>query len=143
LGIDYGKRRIGLSYADGVAVAVPIAPIIVGPGESFWQCLGDVIRGRKVEAIVVGYPLAMDGNATPWTLRVERFIEELIGQFALPVHKSDERLTSFQVDNDLVHHGLRVKRKDMGQQRKTGRDDSRAATLILQDFLDELPDGTL
>jgi RNase H-fold protein (predicted Holliday junction resolvase) len=47
------------------------------------------------------------------------------------------------VDSDLVHHGLRVKRKNMRRQRETGVDDSRAATLILQDFLDELPEGIL
>ncbi|MDR2677385.1 MAG: Holliday junction resolvase RuvX [Puniceicoccales bacterium] len=143
LGIDYGKRRIGLSYADGVGVAVPITPIIVGTGEDFWQRLAGVIHGRKIDAVVVGYPLAMNDRATPWTLRVEHFIKELAERHALPVYKSDERLTSVQVDSDLARHGLRAKRKNLRQQRESGWDDSRAATLILQDFLDELPNGTL
>jgi putative Holliday junction resolvase len=143
LGIDYGKRRVGLSYAEDVGVAVPIAPIVAATGENFWQQLDAVIHGRKIDAVVVGYPIGMDGNPTPWTLRVDHFIEELIEHYAIPVHRSDERLTSFQVNSDLEVHGLRVKRKDMRQHRKTGKDDSRAAVLILQDFLDELENHAL
>ncbi|MDR1456497.1 MAG: Holliday junction resolvase RuvX [Puniceicoccales bacterium] len=141
LGIDYGKKRTGLSYADGVGVAIPIGPIIVRSGENFWQQLENVIHGRKIDTLVVGYPVGMDGDATAWTLLVDRFIGELIERYALPVHRSDERLTSFQVADDLAHYGLRVKRRNIRQQRETGVDDSRAATLILQDFLNELHSG--
>ncbi|MDR2340718.1 MAG: Holliday junction resolvase RuvX [Puniceicoccales bacterium] len=143
LGIDYGKRRIGLSYADGVPVAIPLTPIIIAAHGDLWQSLDEVINGRKIDVVVVGYPVGMDGSPTAWTLCVEYFIEGLVKRHALPVHKSDERLTSFQVDSDLMCHGLRAKRKDIRRHRETGRDDSRAATLILQDFLDELPNKLL
>jgi putative Holliday junction resolvase len=136
LGIDYGKRRVGLSYADEIGIAVPICPIVNKTGEKFWLALSAVVIGRKIEAFVVGHPVGMDDVSTPWTRRVEDFIGELSHRYKLPVHVSDERLTSFQVDADLASLGLRVRRERIQNHRATGKDDSSAAALILQDFLD-------
>lgn len=137
LGIDYGKKRVGLSFSDGVGVAVPIEPILCKGKDLFWGELTKVVNSRRVDAFVVGYPVGMSGQQTQWTHEVQRFMEELQRQYQLPVHRSDERLTSYQVQMDCACHRLQSKYGQKEAHRRTGKDDSRAAALILQDFLDE------
>jgi putative Holliday junction resolvase len=61
---------------------------------------------------------------------VDAFIAELEKRFRLPVHRVDERLSSHTVEQ-----GLRGQKKKPSRQ--SGEIDSRAAALILQDFVDE------
>jgi putative Holliday junction resolvase len=61
---------------------------------------------------------------------VDAFIAELEKRFRLPVHRVDERLSSHTVEQ-----GLRAQKKKPSRQ--SGEIDSRAAALILQDFVDE------
>ena len=65
LGIDYGRKRIGLAFADELGVAIPISAIPGVELEGSFEQLDNVVRIRQVEEIVVGYPLNMDG--TPGT----------------------------------------------------------------------------
>lgn len=135
LGIDYGQKRIGLSYGDELGIATPLPPL-VRPVD-IWSAFQRIIREKKIEAFVVGYPIGMNDKPTQWTHEVEAFGEELHKRFSLPVYWSDERLTSYQVEQDLADAQLRPKAKFRISHRRTGVDDSRAATLILQDFLNE------
>lgn len=130
LGIDFGTKRVGLAYGDEVGVAVPIEPAIEAKLSDRLDRIGREIEKRRVEAIVIGLPLHMDGTAGQRVEQVEAFIAQLEKRFALPVHRVDERLSSYQVENQL---------RSMGQKqddRKSGKLDSRAAALILQDYLD-------
>ena len=131
LGIDYGRKRIGLAFADEVGVSVPI-PAILGTDLEGWQdALAVVVEVRKAEELVVGYPLNMDGSAGTRAREVDVFEAELKKLFGLPVHKSDERLTTH-----AAGEGIKVSRKRMPA-RETGELDSAAASLILRDFLEE------
>jgi putative Holliday junction resolvase len=138
LAIDYGKRRIGLARGESaLPIAVPRPPLLVKANGSPWEALGRTIREERIDALVVGLPLAMDGTKTRWTEEVEAFAAQLHTRFSLPVHLSDERLTSYQVDEDLLALGMRPKLSRAIGHRRTGRDDSRAAALLLQDFFNE------
>ena len=88
-----------------------------------------VIKARRVVRLVVGYPLNMDGSVGFKAKEVDEFIEVLEKRFKLPVHRVDERLSSHSVEQ-----GLRGQKKP---DRKSGEIDSRAAALILQDFVEE------
>ena len=45
LGIDYGRKRIGLSFADGdVGVAVPVAPLVNLQGAALFEALGKILQ---------------------------------------------------------------------------------------------------
>jgi putative Holliday junction resolvase len=141
LGIDYGEKRIGLSFADALRVAMPLPALLVSGESAQVKAVLDVIRTRGVTAVVVGYPLNMDGSAGSRACIVDAFASKLAEASGLPVHKVDERLSSHQVEADLNSWGLGGKKKTIRarqQARKTGDVDSRAATLILQDFLEEL-----
>jgi putative Holliday junction resolvase len=89
-----------------------------------------MIQQRRAQALVVGYPLNMDGSVGFKAKEVDAFIEELEKRFRLPVHRVDERLSSHSVEQ-----GLRGQKKKPSRQ--SGEIDSRAAALILQDFIEE------
>lgn len=138
LGIDYGEKRIGLSYGDALGVAVPL-PAAVGKTEiERLEAIDTVIHEREIEALVVGYPYNMDGSVGFKAKEVDAFIAKLEERFGLPVHRVDERLSSEQAMTDMDAFKMKKEKTPKGHQkaRKTGELDSRAAALILQDFLD-------
>lgn len=134
LGIDYGEKRIGLAYGDELGVAVPVQAAIESTLDERLARIETEIRRRSITALVVGYPYNMDGTIGFKAKEVDIFISELEKRFGLPVHRTDERLTTHAVEEGLRATGRNV-RADR-RERATGNVDSRAAALILQDFLD-------
>lgn len=138
LGVDFGAKRWGLSHGDELGLALPLAAAIAPTAaERFAQLEREIIT-RKITEIVVGYPYNMDGTAGPKAREVDAFIAELEKKFKLPVHRSDERLTSHQAEADIRQGKAKRPRTPAAHKaaRATGEVDSRAAALILQDFLD-------
>ena len=130
LGIDYGTKRIGLSHGDEIGVATPLPALTDGPGDACWQKLDEIIKQRKITDLVVGYPFNMDGSAGFKAKEVDEFAEKLRRKFGLPVHLVDETLTSYEAESTIA-------KKNRREVRDSGLIDSRAACLILQDFLDQ------
>lgn len=130
LGIDWGEKRIGLAFADELGIALPLPAAVAPTKKERMQQIETAIRERKVELVVVGYPLNMDGSVGFKAREVDAFIEDLEKRFKLPVHRVDERLSSHSVEQ-----GLKGQKKK--PDRKSGEIDSRAAALILQDFIEE------
>jgi len=130
LGIDYGTKRVGLAHGDDVGVATPLPAVIEPAGEARWKKLAEVIRTRRITDLVIGYPYNMDGSVGFKAKEVDAFVAELKARFGLPVHLVDETLTSYVAESS-------IKKKNLRNLRDTGLIDSRAATIILQDFLDQ------
>ncbi len=130
LGIDWGEKRIGLAYADEVGVAVPLPAAVASTKRARMQQIERMIQERAIAELVVGYPLNMNGSVGFKAHEVDAFIKDLEKRFQLPVHRIDERLSSHAVEQ-----GLRGQKKK--PDRKSGEIDSRAAALILQDFVEE------
>lgn len=130
LGIDYGTRRIGLGYGDEIGVATPLPALVQADSAQRWTELGKVIVQRRITDLVLGYPYNMDGTAGFKAKEVDAFADELRTRFNLPVHLVDERLTSYEAESTIA----KGNRRDL---RASGLVDSRAATIILQDFLDQ------
>jgi putative Holliday junction resolvase len=130
LGIDWGEKRIGLAHADEVGIALPLQAAVAPSKKERMQHIERVIRERSIDELVVGYPLNMNGTVGFKAQEVDVFITELEKRFRLPVHRIDERLSSHSVEQ-----GLKGQKKK--PDRKSGEIDSRAAALILQDFIEE------
>lgn len=130
LGIDYGARRIGLSYGDELGVATPLPALTDADPAKRWTTLLGVISQRRVTDLVLGYPLNMDGSIGFKAKEVDAFALRLREQAKLPIHLVDERLTSYEAESTIA----KAKRRDV---RASGIIDSRAATLILQDYLNQ------
>lgn len=136
LGIDFGTRRIGLAFGDELGVATPLPAIVDADPEKRWTALFAMARQRRATDIVLGHPLNMDDTAGPKAKEAERLAEQLRKELGLPVHLVDERLTSYEAESTIA----KSKRRDV---RASGLIDSRAATIILQDFLDQQMPPTL
>ncbi len=137
LGIDYGEKRIGLSWGDELGLATPLRAAVEKDEAGRWRRIGEVIAERGVTELVVGYPYNMDGSAGFKAREVDLFVRELERRFSLPVHLVDERLTS-----SVAEERFRARKRRVD--RRSGEIDSHAASVILQDFLDRRhppPDG--
>jgi putative holliday junction resolvase len=129
LGIDHGTRRIGLAYGDDIGVATPLPAIASEDPSKQWAAIAAVVKERRITEVVVGHPLNMDGSSGPKALEVEAFARRIHSAFNLPVHLVDERLTSYEAESTVPPSKRRAVRK-------SGLIDSRAATIILQDYLE-------
>lgn len=134
LGIDYGEKRIGLSHGDELGFAFALEAAIQPDAEARFNHIGEAIRRHRATELVVGYPLRLDGTRSRTTDAADAFIAELEKRFSLPVHRVDEGLSSAAASDML---GKRKPRspQERREQARSGQLDSRAAQIILQDFL--------
>ena len=130
LGIDYGTRRVGLAHGDEIGVATPLPALVDADEPVRWQKLGVIIKERRITVLVLGYPYNMDGSVGFKAKEVDAFAARLKAAFGLPVHLVDETLTSSEAEASIP-------KKDRRGVRDSGLIDSRAACLILQDYLDQ------
>jgi len=130
LGIDYGERRIGLAHGDELGVATPLHALTQAEPDARFAALRDLVAKRRVNGLVLGLPLNMDGSEGFKAAEVKRFADRLAAEFRVPVHFVDERLTSHEAESTIPKSRRRAVRA-------SGLVDSRAATLILQDFLEQ------
>jgi putative Holliday junction resolvase len=129
LGLDLGKRRIGVAIADAPILGVrPLATLVRGPRD--WAALRALAVDWRVRRIVLGLPLNMDGSEGPPARHAREFAAQLTQTLGLPVELYDERLTSFEAKSRLKDSALkRGARKLMI--------DQIAATVILEGWLAE------
>lgn len=130
LGIDYGTKRVGLAHGDEIGVATPLPALVDADEAVRWRKLGEQIKRRRITDLILGYPYNMDGSVGFKAKEVDGFAAKLKAQFGLPVHLVDETLTSSEAESSIA-------KKDRRGVRDSGRIDSRAACLILQDYLDQ------
>jgi putative Holliday junction resolvase len=141
LGIDVGRRRIGLSASDvSGTLARPLHTLELSPGAGVDEAVGAIVRfiatrfadpDEPLELIVVGYPRRLDGTPHEQTTHVEAFVAGLRARVAIPVELQDERLSSHEAEERLSvrHRGWRERKKRL---------DAAAAAVILQDYLDRI-----
>ena len=132
LGLDYGEKRIGVAICDELGFTAQGLPTIIRKTKKHdWEILGNLIRNYKVEKIVIGYPVRLDGSEGIQCEKVNRFASLLEATFSLPVVKWPETLSTKEAEEILINSGVRwEKRKKMV--------DKLAACLILQGYLDSI-----
>lgn len=129
LGIDYGEKRIGLALSDELEMTARGLSVIERTSrEKDLETIAALVSGHGVAAIVVGYPLRLDGTAGIQCEKVDRFIAALRGVVTVPVTAWDETLSTKEAEGLMREAG--VKRK-----KKRGMVDRIAAAFILQDYL--------
>ena len=125
LALDVGTVRIGVAAADStVPVAVPLMTIDVDGHEL--ENVQNLIKERSVERVIVGYPRNQTGEATDQTAISEAFGRQ-VAAFA-DVAYQDESLTSVMAEERLKATGKPYGKADI---------DAMAATIILQDYLEQ------
>lgn len=121
LGLDFGEKRVGVAIALGGILASGID--IFSNDEKFFSKIGELVEREKINNIVVGLPLSMDGTFSSQTQKTLDFIEILSQKFSkIKIEKQDERLSSVEARKNLANPLLLV--------------DAESARIILQSYLD-------
>jgi putative Holliday junction resolvase len=135
LGIDYGEKRIGLAVSDEMGItARGIAVLERTSKKADLEAIAAAISEQGAAAVVVGYPLRLDGSAGIQCGKVDRFIAALKEVIHVPVIAWDEALSTKEAEGLMREAG--VKRK-----KKRGMVDRIAAAVILQDYLNRKSRG--
>lgn len=129
LGIDYGEKRIGLALSDEMEMTARGLSVIERRSKKAdLEAIAAAVSEHAVGAIVVGYPLRLDGTAGIQCDKIDRFIAALRDVVSVPVIAWDETLSTKEAEGLMREAG--VKRK-----KKRGMVDRIAAAVILQDCL--------
>jgi len=137
MGVDLGARRIGIALTDSTrTIASPLTTLTRRVGKRPpWPELERLVHEHDVTGFVVGLPLALAGGETAWTREVRDFGEQLARRTSLPVHFSDERMTSVEAEEAIRSMGLSKSKRE-----EKSRIDATAAALILRNYLQRVHD---
>jgi putative Holliday junction resolvase len=139
LGVDYGRKRIGLALSDATGMLARPWKTIARLGDARQvaaaiaaqiEALAD--EGEEIGAIVLGLPRRLSGEPSDQTAAVEAVAARLRQQLRIRVAFQDERLTSREAESRLA-----VREKDWRKRKQAL--DAEAAAIILQDYLDSTP----
>ncbi len=134
LGLDIGSKRIGVAGCDRTGlIATGLTTIDNKSFVYVTEQLSQIVREREVTLLVVGLPYTMAGDLGTQARRVQKFTKRLAHALGLPVTYVDERLTSVEAEQQLLSE-RRSPKKNKGKNK--GLIDRRAATIILQQWLD-------
>jgi putative Holliday junction resolvase len=130
--LDVSKRAIGVAGADaGWRLATPLVTIRRKRWTEDVAQLRAILRERNAGALVIGWPLNMDGSEGPRCQAVRAFAVRLEAELGLPVVLWDERLSTFAAHEAADQAAWRAPKR-------AAMLDALAAASVLQDALDAL-----
>ena len=132
LGIDYGKKRIGLAISDvRKVISSNFTTLSNNNATQYLNELKMICDNENIGGIVIGLPLNMNGTEGPRCQATRSFAKKL-SLAQLPTHAFwDERLSSSAAENVLVEANI-------SRKKRRGIIDKVAANIILQTALDRL-----
>lgn len=132
MAIDHGTRRIGLAVTDAERkLAQPLETLSAQKPRSTIERLALLTQSYHVSALIIGYPLEMDGREGPRCQSVRAFVRNLEPHIHLPMLYWDERLSSAAAADVLQSAGL-------SSAQRIQKIDEAAAAIILQSLLQEI-----
>jgi putative holliday junction resolvase len=132
--LDLGRRRIGVAVTDAAAIgAHPVGIVERRALKADLEAIAAMLRERRVELIVVGLPLNMDGSEGPAARGARKFAASVAEALGVSVEMFDERLTSFEARERLTDMPVRK------GARKTELD-ALAAVVILEGWMQAHPE---
>jgi putative holliday junction resolvase len=130
MALDVGKVRVGVALSDPLGyTAQPLLTLWRKSRGEDLRSLLRLIRKHEVSEIVVGNPLHMSGDVSPWAIKVQEFAEELRKRSGLPIQLWDERLSSVAAHEILDEAGH-------DQRNRKHVIDQVAAVLILRSWME-------
>jgi putative pre-16S rRNA nuclease len=141
LGIDYGRRRIGLALSDPTGLLARAWKTIAHPGtlETVVDALrSDILKLAEEDdglaGVVLGLPRRLGGEPGDQTEEVRKLHTILVNSVTIPVVLQDERLSSYEAEALLA-------RREKDWRKRKAMLDAASAAVILQDYLDSLRRG--
>ncbi len=131
LGLDVGKKRIGIAGCDGTGlIATELTTIHRQSFLSDIEQMRKIIKTRQVTKLIIGLPILVDGSLGSQARQIQKFSSRISSNLELPIEYIDERFTSLEAESEL-----KAKRKYSSYNK--GLVDSYAAKIILQRWLDQ------
>ena len=131
IGIDLGSKRIGIALSDSnLTVATPLDVVErSGNVEKDHIAILKITAEWKVQKIIVGLPISLDGTLGPSAQSVMDEIKMLRGVTDIPIETHDERFTTVTAEQILLQQNVK-------RDKKKRVIDKVAAAIILQGWID-------
>ena len=130
LGIDPGKKRIGVAISDeNKIIATPYTTIIKNKFSELLNNLNKIILENDIKGIIIGNPINLDGSPSESSQSAKDLAINLSKNITIPITMWDERLSSrgaFNISSEL----------DINSSKKISKLDENSAAFILQGALD-------
>ncbi len=121
LGIDFGKKRVGIAVSDAAGtIAFPRATLV--NNKQLFSQLTELVKNEKIGTIVVGDTRSHGGGDNPVTSDAEAFVLALETAIDVPVERIWEMWSSIEASRYA--------------EKGNEHNDASAAAIILQRFLD-------
>lgn len=132
LGLDVGTKTIGMALSDVTrSVATPFDTIRRSKFTADAKTIREVVEKNQVGALVIGFPLNLDGSEGPRAQSTRAFARNLAAHVTVPMVFWDERLSTAAVERHLIE-------ADASRKRRAEVIDRMAAAYILQGALERL-----
>ena len=130
MGIDPGRRRIGIAISDeNKIVATPYTTLVKESYNELVEKIKKIFNDNNIGGIVVGNPINMDGSEGPSSQSAKDLAKNLSKDITKNITLWDERLSSqgaFNLASEL----------DLNTSKKVKKLDENSAQFILQGALD-------
>ena len=129
IGIDYGKKRTGISISDyDKIISFPLETVET---TNLLNFIKDLTKKEKIEKIIIGKPLKLNSKIHALENEIVDFIESINRTFPnISIHRVDERFTS-KISNKILNQ-LETKKKIRMDKSII---DKISASLILESYL--------
>lgn len=134
LGIDYGEARVGIAITDQLNITVQGLETIQrnGSDKVILRRLDEIFEKYKVDTIVVGMPLNMNGTMSERAKITEQFVHKLKCKYnKMKIYTIDERLTTVEAHKTMNF-------LEVNKNKKKNIVDTISAVYILETYLNKL-----
>lgn len=136
LGIDYGTKHIGIAISDEMGI-IAFPKMTLENSTQALSVIAQLCIEESVQKIIIGKSLDQQGNVNVIQQAIDQFSKKIQDITNVPVDFQNELHSSFESDNQFDFGGL-SRRNQANQQGKRPqvKDDAKAASVILQRYLD-------
>jgi putative holliday junction resolvase len=112
LALDLGRARVGVALGDlDSAIAHPRAPLDGSDERRLLHAIRALCREERVDYVVLGLPLELDGRQGPAAAKAISFARRLADFTGLEVELFDERLSTVEASRRLTEAGRSARKQ--------------------------------
>lgn len=129
IGIDYGKKKSGVSISDNnKVISFPLDTIET---TSLLSYISDLSMKENIEKVIIGKPIKLNNDVHEIELSIIKFIDNLKSLYPkIDIKRIDERFTSTISKKIILDSGINKKKRS-----HKSTIDKISASLILESYL--------
>ena len=128
MAFDFGTQKTGMAVGSSlIESATPLALFPMKDGIPNWDELLKIVKQHQPTLFLVGLPLNMDDSESELSARARKFARRLRHQTNIMTWMVDERLTTREARDEVVHYQAQGRAKKLSA-------DSIAAALFIESW---------